>query len=86
MVKAFQTFVRNELTPLLERLNEINNWLGEEVIASRPYSLEAAVQTEEVTPVYAGVSYLPNQRPACADSTNRRIVSGSFGMVKSSGK
>jgi capsid portal protein len=35
-------FVRNKLTPLQERLKEINNWLGEEVIAFRPYSLEAA--------------------------------------------
>ena len=41
-VKAAQVFVRNKLTPLQERLKEINNWLGEEVIAFRPYSLEAA--------------------------------------------
>lgn len=41
-VKASQVFVRNELTPLQERLKAINNWLGEEVIAFRPYSLEAA--------------------------------------------
>ncbi|RCU25569.1 Presumed portal vertex protein, partial [Acinetobacter baumannii] len=31
---------RNELTPLQERLKEINNWLGEEVITFRPYELE----------------------------------------------
>jgi len=39
-VKASQVFVRNELTPLQERLKEINNWLGEEVITFRPYELE----------------------------------------------
>ena len=40
-VKASQVFVRNELTPLQERMKEINDWMGEEVIAFRPYSLEA---------------------------------------------
>jgi PBSX family phage portal protein len=42
-VKASQVFVRNELTPLQERMKEINDWMGEEVIAFRPYSLEATV-------------------------------------------
>ncbi|MFU9137127.1 hypothetical protein ACLRGG_09840, partial [Erwinia tasmaniensis] len=40
-VKASQVFVRNELTPLQERLREINGWIGGEVIAFRIYSLEA---------------------------------------------
>lgn len=39
-VKASQVFVRNELTPLQERMKEINDWMGEEVITFRPYSLE----------------------------------------------
>lgn len=39
-VKASQVFVRNELTPLQERMKEINDWMGEEVIAFRAYSLE----------------------------------------------
>ena len=39
-VKAAQVFVRNELTPLQERIKEINSWAGEEVIAFRPYELE----------------------------------------------
>jgi PBSX family phage portal protein len=42
-VKASQVFVRNELTPLQERMKEINDWMGEEVITFRPYSLEATV-------------------------------------------
>lgn len=39
-VKVAQEFVRNELTPLQERMKEINNWLGEKVITFRPYELE----------------------------------------------
>lgn len=39
-VKASQVFVRNELTPLQERLKEINDWMGKEVIAFRTYTLE----------------------------------------------
>lgn len=38
-VKASQVFVRNELTPLQERMKEINYWIGEEVITFRPYEL-----------------------------------------------
>jgi len=37
-VKASQVFVRNELTPLPERMKEINNWLGEQVVAFKDYS------------------------------------------------
>ena len=40
-VKASQVFVRNKLTPLQERIKEINDWIGQEVIAFRPYNLEA---------------------------------------------
>lgn len=43
VVKAAQMFVRNELTPLQERMKEINGWIGEEVIAFRPYSLECEI-------------------------------------------
>ncbi|WP_338506631.1 phage portal protein [Erwinia aphidicola] len=40
VVKAAQVFVRNELTPLQERMKEINTWLGDEVITFRPYNLD----------------------------------------------
>lgn len=38
-VKASQVFVRNELTPLQERLKELNEWLGEDVITFQIYRL-----------------------------------------------
>lgn len=31
-VKAAQMFVRHEFTPLQERMREVNNWVGEEVM------------------------------------------------------
>lgn len=37
--KAARVFVTNELDPLQERLKELNDWLGEEVIRFEPYSL-----------------------------------------------
>jgi len=37
--KAAKVFVRNELTPMQERMKEINNWICEEVIKFQPYSL-----------------------------------------------
>lgn len=37
--KAAQVFVRNELTPLQERMKEVNEWIGEEVIKFAPYEL-----------------------------------------------
>lgn len=37
--KAARVFVTNELEPLQERLKEVNDWLGEEVIRFEPYSL-----------------------------------------------
>lgn len=40
VVKASQVFVRNELTPLQERMKEINNWLGQEVVKFKTYTLE----------------------------------------------
>jgi capsid portal protein len=39
VVKASQVFVRNELAPLQERMKEINNWLGENVIRFSEYVL-----------------------------------------------
>ena len=36
-VKAAQVFVRNELTPLQERMKEINYFLGSEIINFKPY-------------------------------------------------
>lgn len=38
--KVAKVFVRNELTPLQERLRELNNWLGLEVIRFKKYTLE----------------------------------------------
>ena len=38
-VKAAQVFVRNELTPLQERMKEMNSWAGENIISFQPYSL-----------------------------------------------
>jgi capsid portal protein len=32
--------VRNELTPLQERIKEVNDWLGIEVIRFKKYSLD----------------------------------------------
>uniref|UniRef100_UPI002FDD8B77 phage portal protein n=1 Tax=Atlantibacter hermannii TaxID=565 RepID=UPI002FDD8B77 len=40
VVKAAQVFVRNELTPLQERMREINYWLNEDVINFKNYSLK----------------------------------------------
>ncbi len=42
MVKAAQVFVRNELTPLQERIKEVNEWIGTEVIRFKPYELTLA--------------------------------------------
>lgn len=39
-VKAAQVFVRNELTPLQERMKELNRWMNLEVISFKNYSLE----------------------------------------------
>lgn len=38
--KVAKVFVRNELTPLLERFKEINDWLGMDVIRFKPYELD----------------------------------------------
>lgn len=38
--KASRVFVRNELMPLQKRLQELNKWLGEEVIRFDPYTLD----------------------------------------------
>lgn len=38
--KASTVFVRNELTPLQNRMMELNDWLGEEVIRFAPYNLD----------------------------------------------
>lgn len=38
--KASRVFVRNELMPLQKRLQELNDWLGEEVIRFEPYTLD----------------------------------------------
>lgn len=38
--KVEKVFVRNELTPLQKRFKELNNWLGQEVIRFKKYTLE----------------------------------------------
>lgn len=38
--KAARVFAAHELTPLMERMKEINDWIGGEVIRFRPYSIE----------------------------------------------
>ena len=38
--KAARVFVRNELTPLQQRIKEVNDWVGVEVIRFKKYSLE----------------------------------------------
>lgn len=43
--KASRVFVRNELIPLQKRLQELNNWLGDEVIRFEPYTLD--IQNEK---------------------------------------
>ncbi|MGG9126540.1 phage portal protein, partial [Escherichia coli] len=37
--KASKVFVRNELMPLQKRLQELNNWLDEEVLNFSTYEL-----------------------------------------------
>lgn len=37
VAKAASVFVTNEIEPLMERLREVNDWLGEEVIQFAPY-------------------------------------------------
>ena len=39
--KAARVFAANEITPLQERMKEINDWLGYEVIRFKPYELAA---------------------------------------------
>lgn len=38
--KASRVFVRNELMPLQKRLQELNEWLKDEIIRFEPYSLD----------------------------------------------
>ncbi|WP_182073722.1 MULTISPECIES: phage portal protein [unclassified Serratia (in: enterobacteria)] len=38
--KAARVFVRNELTPLQQRIKEVNDWVGVEVIRFKKYNLE----------------------------------------------
>jgi capsid portal protein len=39
--KASKVFVRNELMPLQKRFEELNVWLGEEVVKFSRYELES---------------------------------------------
>lgn len=39
--KAAQVFVRNELTPLQERMKEVNDWLGKDIIRFKPYEFSS---------------------------------------------
>lgn len=49
--KAAAVFAANEITPLQERMKEVNDWLGVEVIKFRPYELaKASSDAEPVIP------------------------------------
>lgn len=39
VVPAAQVFVVNELAPMQARLSELNNWIGDEILAFSPYSI-----------------------------------------------
>lgn len=39
VTKAAQVFVRNELIPLQERIKEVNEWIGEEIMCFSTYNL-----------------------------------------------
>ena len=39
---AAEVFVKNEIEPLQMRFRELNDWIGEEVVAFTPYELPAA--------------------------------------------
>ncbi len=41
--KATKVFARNELVPLQSRFEEINDWLGEEVVKFETYGIEHGV-------------------------------------------
>lgn len=43
---ASKVFARNELLPLQERLKEINQWLGQEVIRFEPYTIDVQDEKE----------------------------------------
>ena len=40
MSKAARVFAKNELEPLQNRLKEVNEWIGEEVVRFAPYALD----------------------------------------------
>lgn len=42
VLPAAQVFARNEISPLMERFRELNNWMGEEVVAFEPYEVPTA--------------------------------------------
>ena len=42
VLPAAQVFARNEISPLMERFSELNNWMGEEVVAFDPYEVPTA--------------------------------------------
>lgn len=41
VLPAAQVFARNEISPLMDRFRELNDWLGEEVVAFTPYEVPA---------------------------------------------
>lgn len=47
VAKAAAVFTRNEVEPLQARLQEINDWLGEEVIRFRPYYIPGTESTAD---------------------------------------
>jgi PBSX family phage portal protein len=42
VLPAAQVFARNEISPLMDRFRDLNDWMGEEVVAFSPYDVPAA--------------------------------------------
>jgi capsid portal protein len=42
MDKAARAFAKNELEPLQNRLREVNDWIGADVVRFTPYNLVSA--------------------------------------------
>ena len=62
VVKAAQVFVRNELTPLQERIEEVNDLIREEVIRFKPCELNPT----EFPPAFFTLAFRPQTRHAPA--------------------
>lgn len=50
VLPAAQVFARNELLPLQQRLQTLNDWLGEEVLTFTPYVIDGGAASSEKPP------------------------------------